>query len=230
MKRYWDLSEAERSNLTSEQVESMLVVECMEKGVARVERPTLEPVPEIEVKRRRYYKVGYDGRYGSKDYYNALFDTAEQAQAFVELAPMVLCNDYTIEEEHKYAQVCVGLCVQAVDLCLQESVLTVKSQIEKRAAAKKRNEQLLKVYNDAAKKVDDAVSGVWDDWRVCREKREEAEAVMKTFEEYVGLCDGNRGQAWTFLGKAYDEYRIADAVQWYGGQEAFLPPSPLPME
>lgn len=213
MNRYWDLTEAERAVLTAEQVEAMLVVECMEKGVARIEKPMLETVEEVSVRKKTYYRVGYDGRYSGKDYFDALFDSPESAQQLIDLNPMAKDSDYSLSTEHKYAKQCSGYCVERIELAMQDDVLNIKPQLERQAAAKKRNESLLSVYNAAAKKVDDAVSGVYEDWRQCRSSMEDAKRIAKTFVEYTGICDGDQDKAMTFLLKAFDTSEVRDAMK-----------------
>lgn len=216
MNRYWDLTEQERAKLTSEQIDALLVVELMEKGVVRVEKPELQPVEEVKPKTERFYGIQVDGEYSSPDQLDICFQSIETAEQFSRMAIMRIKAPYPSYTKHvAYVS---GLTIVPLDLPSAAEVVNVKAELEKAAAAKKANADAMTKYNADSKAVDDAVKGVWDDWQACRGKARDAGKVKTTLAEYLGLCDGNRETAEKFLAKAFDEDRIAEAKEWFGSE------------
>lgn len=215
MNRYWDLSEQERAKLTTEQVEAMLVVELMEKGVVKVEKPTLEPVEEIKLGKTGYFEIQRRGEYGMTGTC-LLFTDAVKAKAFIELQPLWEDSRYEYGHDRKFAMPGRELTIKSVELPTELEVVNMAGIISKNKAAEEANKTKLAEYTKAIKAVDDAVKGVWDDWHTCRAKARDAAKVKDTLIEYLGLCDGNTTAALAFLGKAFDEERIAEAKVWFG--------------
>lgn len=215
MNRYWDLSEQERANLTHEQVESMITVELMEKGVVKVDRPDLQDLPDVDVGKKVAYKVGYDGKYSGKDYFDCVFETPEAAQAFMALLPAKANYDYNIGSQWRYFHPVSGLCVERHELCDHTSVLNVKSLLERREAIKKANAAAMSDYNIASKAVDVALSGMWEDYHDCKDTKRRCDMVLETFREYVGICDGDKQKAMVFLSKAYNPGQLEEARKWH---------------
>lgn len=216
MNRYWDLAETDRAALTRDEVNAFLTVELMKKGVARVSPVELKTVPEVIVDRKKMYKVGFDGRYSGKEYFDCLFSTVEQAQSFIDLMPQHEGSDYSIGSEWKWSQPVTGYAIEPTELSDHASVLTVKSQLEKREQIKKKNDAAVSAHNAAAKKVSEATKGVWEDWYELGEKKNKATRVIETYAEYTTLCAGNESQAYAFLQKAYDNDEIREAFEWFG--------------
>ena len=214
MKRYWDYTERERSEMTSEQVEQLLAVELMEKGVARVDPPILDEVDKVEVPKRTFYGVKHAGRYGSEEAFDCVFDTADQADAFLALKPKYRSHDYSIGAEYDTAMDSV-LSLASFPLCQPQDVTNVKSRIEKSKSAKSANDKKLDDYSKALKTVTSATEGVWEDWRNLRQQTYDMRKVIVTFDEYIRICDGDRDKAKTFLLKAFSEESVGKAFEWF---------------
>lgn len=217
MKRYWDYTERERSEMTSAQVEQLLAVELMEKGVARVDPPILDEVDKIEVQKRTYYGAKHAGRYGTEEAFDCVFDTAEQADAFLALKPKWRNNDYSIGTEYDTAMDSV-LSLASFPLCEPQNVANVRQRIDKAKTAKSSNETKLENYSKALKAVTTATEGVWEDWRELRQQAYEMRKLIGTFNEYVGICDGDRDKAKVFLGKAFLDGQISQAFEWFADE------------
>lgn len=208
MNRYWDLSEKQRSELTEEQVEAMLVVEKMEKGVFDPEPPQLQPIEECPAPDVTMY--GPKARYSKPD---LVFVSPEDAAKFSVKA----CR---VESEYIGGQsICVlgaegDMEIEAVHLYSREAFLKYRSLLEKNGSAKKHNEAEQAKFNEAKKKLDTAVSGVWSNYWECQSKSRDCKKVIETFEEYTRICDGDHLKAFTFLGKAFDDCEIREAFEW----------------
>lgn len=213
MQRYWDYSEKERSELTAEQVEALMVVELMEKGVAKIERPILAEVVTPELPTTTFYEVQHKGDYSNTST-GYVFATLAQAQAFVDAKPIEIANEYPAYT--KYAKPCNGFAVCPVELPSMQAYLDNKLALEKAKAAKESNDKALKEYNDKAEAMHKATNGVWADWRECRQSALDNKRVIDTLAEYTTICDGDRSKAFVFLGKAFQHEQIQAACEWYG--------------
>lgn len=210
MNRYWDLSERERSELDSEQVEAMLAVEMMEKGVTKVEMPELLPVEFPEIPKRVVWTIKQNS-YSRSD---VAYDTADEAAAALKGA-LWLRNQY-VDGTSLYSIEREPLTVEAFEVSEAADVMAAKSQTDKASANKKANDAALKDYNDACRCAREAVEGVWDDYRDRQRDAAKYKKVIATREEYRSLCDGNEDLANTFLAKAYDNETILKAREWFG--------------
>lgn len=210
MNRYWDLSEKDRSELTQEQVESLLTVELMEKGVVKVEPPIKVQVEEISPPSLTLFcvKAGYrDPGCG----YMKAEDAAEAARNAVAL-------DYDYIGGVHYNKLGKGRDVEItpVQVYTPEELQLQRAKIERNNAAKAANTKADEEYKAACKAVEDACSGVWDDWFEQRSTRSRYERIVKTYKEYLTTCDGNEEIAFKFLRKAYLDPEIALALEWFG--------------
>lgn len=212
MERYWDLTEKQRSELTREQVESFLTVELMENGVTKVEPLVLETPTPVELATDTYYQVEGD----EYTHFNAIFRTMEQAQAFVELKPMASDYDYNAGIKNTYLKPCSGYKIGTVKLCRREDIANSRAVLQKNEAIAKANEKATQAYNEACKLVERASAHIFDDWDDCCEKSRSFAKVLATFNEYVGICDGDRFKALVFLCKAFDRTVVDAAREWFG--------------
>jgi len=209
MNRYWNLSPKDRSELTSEQVEALLTVEMMEKGVVKPVEPTLIPVEELPEPDIVLYapKAAYSNP-------NFGYKTPEQAARLLADA-VCISTDYISgtsvsvigDREVEIAEVRV----YSKGLLAENRVL-----IEKNSAAKKQNETAKKEYEAQQRKVTEATQGVWEDYYSRQAEARDNKKVIDTYNEYVQTCDGNTGLAYKFLLKAYCPGAIGDAFDWFG--------------
>lgn len=213
MQRYWDYSEKERSELTAEQVESLMVVELMEKGVTKIDRPILAEVEKPTLPTTTFYEVQHKGDYSNTST-GYVFATLAQAQAFVDAKPIEIANHYPAYE--KYAKPCAGFAICPVEMPNEQAYLESKVALEKAKADKEANDKALKEYNDKAEAMHKATNGVWADWRECRQRASDNKRIIDTLSEYVNICDGDRAKAFVFLAKAFDSEQIAAACEWFG--------------
>jgi len=215
MNSYWDLTEQERAAMTREQVSAFLDVELMQKGVAKVHAPTLHDIPELELPTTEYFGVEFKGDYSMPRDSGFVFTTLEQAQAFINAQPLKKDVDYPADGRN-FAKPCCEGKITPTQLPSEQAVLNTKAQLEEVRTLKEANQKANDTYSEARKAINEATSGVWENWDRCREKMAEAEAVRDTWQEYVKLCDGNTEIARTFLDKLYDPHRIEEAVAWLG--------------
>lgn len=210
MKTYWDYTEKERADFTSNQIDDLLKFELMHKGVLKPEQPVLHEVEEIEVDKQTYFQVKFG--YRALD---AVFETAEKAEEFLRLNPFNCDYDYKIGDGYRYAITPEDVSINPVQLCRYRDIALIKSKLEAIAAAKEANRKATDKYNEDLKITTEACAGVWDDWHLCREKQQQFQQVINTFAEYQKLSDGNDAVARSFLVKAFPEATVCAAAEWF---------------
>ena len=217
MKNYWSYVEKERSEFTEEQVQALLDVELMEKGVLKVKAPELRKIDVVEIPRTRIFRVdNINGR-------DVAFSTIEQARAFMLLKPMGIDYDWQVSSKVEYPVPIEGN-IKEEEIYSRQGVLDMGAQLKKKKADEEHNEKVTEEYREATKKVDRVLNDVWDDWHACRELAAQHAKVRATLEEYQMIADGNKRTAATFLLKAYTEAEVRAAEAWFGETwEAFVP-------
>lgn len=217
MNRYWDLSERERAELTSEMVDSMLSVELMERGVTRVDPPVLLPVEVPSVPRRRLYAIKRNS-YSMSD---VAYESAELAAKAVE-SGLWLSHEY-IGDESIWTVSRETLSIDCIEVADVGDMARVKSENDKAKANKKANDAALKDYKAGLQAVEEACEGVWEDWRECRAKQASYQRIIDTLKEYTAICEGDERKAGVFLAKAFKSPDIAAAREWFGLNVAAAP-------
>ncbi len=215
MIRYWDKSERERAELQEEDVRAMLDVERMEKGLTKPRPPAMRTEPDCEPKTVQFFRVGYksDRYYGSREFFDSIFFTAEDAQAFINLGPRACSSDYQTGDV-KYAVEPEDLAIEAVNIATREEINSLKPRLIERKAAREENSKSQTVYDELCTKWDSGADDIWEDWHKQRRTTEKHQSVMDTWEEYKALAGDERTAA-TFLGKAFSALDIAAAFEWF---------------
>jgi hypothetical protein len=217
MKRYWDYSESERAKLTAEQVEKFLAYELMERGVLQVEPLNLEEPKPVSLPKRRVFLLREgDGAYGTM--LNLGFETIEQAEA---------CRDAIrfIREQQgwqgpHFTRPVKALQIVSEDLPTDDAVTAARSALEAESRIESANETARREYEAACKKVADATSGVWSDWRECQSVEARHQKIRDTLAGYVQMADGNEAMARAFLAKAFSPDEIEEAIGPQAAKEA----------
>jgi mRNA-degrading endonuclease YafQ of YafQ-DinJ toxin-antitoxin module len=208
-RRYWDLSEKERSELTIEQVDSFLEFELMEQGVTKVDEPVLLPVDIAPVQTQLGYALKHTYSKSSVAYRTPEAAAAALKDAFW-LEHQYIAGDYSDIDSGN------AISVESIRYVTQADYLATKSQNDKAAANKKVNDKAQDDYKIAARAVENALSGVWEDYRDCQSKAYRLQRVVDTWKEYLRLCEDNVTTAAKFLAKAFKSDEITAACDWFG--------------
>jgi hypothetical protein len=212
MNRYWDLSEKDRSELESADVEAMLAVELMEKGVKKVDPPKLLAVEFPVIPKKTVWIIKRENYSWSQS--DVAYETAEAAALGIQGA--IWIESAYIGGESSYSIDRTPLKVESLQVAEAADVCAAKSLTEKAAANKKANDAALKDFEAASKCVNEAVEGVWDDWHECRAKAHRYQQVIDTRAEYRAICEGDMVLADKFLLKAYSRDEANAATAWFG--------------
>ncbi len=213
---YWNLSEKARAALTQEQVEQFCGYALMEAGVLRVPPLELTPEPVTPEPQTLVYRVRKRDAFGRG--FDVAFTDALQAHRFAELAPLMVCNEWLGGSTVEYVEPMTPCEVVSVSVYSKPEIDLHKAALRKAAEIRKANEQATQEHAKATKAQDDALSGLWADWMLCRAKAAQMERVAETFAEYVKMA-GSEETAARFLAKAFPAPTIADAVEWFGRPE-----------
>ena len=211
---YWDLSPRDRANLTRDEVEKFIDYELMQKGVLRVEAPTLEPVPEVTFAKRRYYKATASsiGSYGSD---SPIFPTIEQAEAFAALTPLVEVGAYLGDGRHSYVTP-TEVTISPVEMMDAETYHAVAAALARQASIIKKNKEERDEFEKAAKAQDEALRDLWEDWERQRDFDYTFSRVIETWKKYLELSKGDAEIAAGFLTKVHGHEQIREAFEWFG--------------
>lgn len=219
MKTYWDYTDKERSELTEQQVTSLLDVEMMEKGVLKPIPPTLAPIvtPDGIGKRSQFFGVRGKGKYGSDESLGICFETCEQAVAFMQLNPLKEDYEYDVGSEFRYAKPISEMAIETSELFAYETIMAAQSGLKKNKAARDENSRLQSDYQKACAEAGKVTDNVWKDWHRVRANDSEMKRVVSTFKEYHALT-GDKNLALTFLGKIFSQSEIDEAREWFPGE------------
>ena len=216
MQSYWDLSEKERAALNEGEVDALSSYELMNAGVLRpppLELVGEEPMPEAD-------GVAYVLTLGYQDR-EVAWATPEEAAGSIEGALGKIVSEVFGSYPDQIRVRRIGPIVDSdsemvkrVPIYSDEQLSECRGAIEKAASAKAENERRRKADEEAREAHRKALTGMWDDWHRCREEAQNVAAVLATLAEYEKLTEGDHDTAMVFLGKAYTETQIAEAIEW----------------
>lgn len=211
MKRYWDLSGAERAALSDADMQKYCDLELMVAGVLRPEPLKLLPEEPVALEGKQYFAIEAMGKYGSRERFPLLFETAALATSALELACGVCIGDYSHGD---YSAPLSSARVVGVSLPSEEARTARKSALDQLAANKKANEDARKAYEEATKATDAALKDMWANYRGEQALAARVAQVVRTWETYKTMANGDESVARQFLEKAfppeYHECRRSD--------------------
>lgn len=209
MKRYWDYTESERAGLTEAQVEKLLAYELMERGVLQVEALKVEDVQPVEVPGRRVFLLREgDGSYGTM--LPVAFATIEQAEACREAITFI--REQNGWQGPHYTRPVKALQVVSENLPTEDTITAKRTDLAEQARREQANASARREHEEASKKVAEATSVIWSDWRDCQAAEARRQKIRDTLADYVRMTDGDDTLARAFLAKAFPAEEIDEAV------------------
>lgn len=231
MKTYWDYTDKEQAEMQEEQVRALLDVELMTHGVKKPVAPTLVEVPKCPLgDKQKRFAIHAKGKYGSDERFDVLFNTIEQAQAFIDLCPSIADYDYEVGSEFHYLKPVTGAKIAAEDFYTEEQISEFRSELKNRKAKTEANATAQSEYQKACQKAEKITNGVWSDWFAKQAIRRDMLEIVSTFKQYTSLAGGNAAIAITFLAKAYTPENIAQAREWFPNELPAEPATEQPKE
>jgi len=191
MKKFADLSKVEVLNLTTEQIEKYVDLQCAIDGVRLL--PLLVSEPEKPaMATTTAYKVG-DLVFLDMEKAQGVADAINDAQAWTSN------YDYNVGYDYRFLKRCNVSEVSTIKAFSPEEWVEIKDRMQEYAVKRKEYEQQIKEYKEFA----DARARVSRDiWEVVDEYRDEQaniEQIRQKFTQYLDLAEGNNRIAIGFL-------------------------------
>jgi len=213
MNRYWDMTEQQRAAMTRDEVAAFLDVELMEKGIKKLPPLELQEERVVSYEKQEFYEI-YAGDY-SGSATGIIFGSIEDANAFTKLKSFKKDYNWNLGgSELSWCEPLQHVSVTPVSFPTKAVVMQIASLLKENKAIKDSNEKQTKARAEQISAIDKATKGIWDDWQDCKQKKSRCEQLIATFQEYVGLCDGDRHKALVFLKKVHDDASIQEATLW----------------
>lgn len=211
---YWNLTEKQRAELTSEQVEGFLDAELMEQGVLKVPPLVLDPeIESPELAKRTFYRVRFRGQPDIE----LAFASAEAAATFAALKPLKTAREYlagawshSVEHAFELIEPDVVTC----QLASSDDMRSVKGALDRAAKVRIENENKRDEHTKATREQTKVMDVLWSDWHRCRGLDRDHRRVVETFEDYKRIAGGNTTVAARFLLKPFTREQIAAAAEW----------------
>lgn len=215
MQSYWEYSEKERSELTREEVETLLKHARMTEGIVIPPEPVKPAEDEpVSVERETFYAIKVPGRWGGETTLDVFFRRREDAEFFCGVPVVHSDYDLDVGSDWKFSKPIVATGIEEQQLCKPVSLDAIRDELARRRSEKDAYNKALKKYYDAVEKSNSATRDIWQDWREQLDNAERFARIRATFEEYLEILDGDRVKAKTFLEKAFDPVDITKAFAW----------------
>ncbi|UCG53602.1 MAG: hypothetical protein JSW58_08595 [Candidatus Latescibacterota bacterium] len=217
MRRYWDLSERERAELNSEEIENFRQVELMEKGLVVPEKPKGIELEDVSVESVKFYVISYVGRYSHSEDLGIAFSCPEDAEAFLALRPRFVDYDTAIGSDYKTSTPLDHReppSIKPIGLFPKDKLDSVKEALRSNKKKKEAHRDASNAYQRKLQEIYKESEAIISDWHQCIEKREAVKSLLRTWNRYVELAEGDEAIAGRFLAKAYEREEIQDAFAW----------------
>ncbi len=193
MNRYWDVPALERARLTADQVEAMVQVHLMEKGIVTPEPPTLMPVPEKPDpgERRQVFQLG-------NSWAGLIFDNLHDAEAVAAMPTSTTDYFGDCGTEYKFAVPCQAE-IKPITVYDRDRIIAIRAHMAKAKEIEETNKEMSSAYDKAIRECGAEAAEVWEDWSLRRKIGGELDQVVRTWERFLGLSDGNEQVAAKFL-------------------------------
>lgn len=212
MKLYEDIPEDQRHLLTRIEIDELCTAELATLGYTRPKVPVFEAENDVDINTKTFFFV--DGEGYSKDF-NALFESAEDAKAFIALNPKKRDYVHNGGDVLYQAQAVCGLTISSVEMPTEADLLGVQPAKVEAAEARQRNATLRQEFETETKVCNDLVESVLTEWRDRIETERSRQALRDVFEEFVSLADGNQAVAAKFMLKRNSLKACQDAIKGF---------------
>lgn len=206
-KTYWDHTEEERAELSSDNIEELIKYELMQQGVLKPSPPVYETEAPPKLSSTNYYKVVLKFQSWGRDEIPVLFKNPVDARTFLEMEWDFL--DY--EHSEHCARSRTEQEIVSVELPSYDEVVAHQAAIKTARKATERNEQKRRDYEKQLEEVARASSGVWSDWHRCLAQRDHLERIRQVYQEYFEMA-GDSQVALRFLLKVKD-FEVEDITK-----------------
>lgn len=218
MKDFEDLTDREVAELTEEELQAYQKMALMEAGCV------IPPAPKapdlVEPKAALRQKVYYQVQAGKGSYKSviagAVFETLEQAQAFINLKPFDSDYDYRVGHQYKHAEPLKDPVIEPVTLYEKEDIDKIKPILVSNETKRKEHAEEVQERDKAVESAARITEWITNKWLECRQNQRHYTAVLATFAEYLAMTENDKSVATRFLVKAYGQETLRTVVEWFG--------------
>jgi len=201
MKTFADLSDLEKVELTTEQVQYYAKIDCANRGVVIPQKPINE-LKQVIAPTQNYFQIGYE---------SFVFETMDDAQAYIDAKSKSFRvvsigsnfdskSQFISEKMNDYKE------IKTIALYTKEETADLKSILEYNSEVSKE----LKVYSEALSKYNEIESVIWEEIQEINYKNSRENFYDKIYKDYLELAGGDIKIAYTFFDKAYRNISLND--------------------
>ena len=214
---FFDLTEKQMSQLTSDEVKEFVAYHLMVKGVPQPVEPVYWDIEEPDIPSRVMYKVEFteeDGWVSTSP--DVLFDSQEEAMKAGELfckSGKISTSEYLNGSSYKYTKGPAHMKVVTVPVYTKKDIDESRSLLNQADLKRKQNEEAKRMYNRALEEADKATSDIWDAHSVACSKALDMDRIKATHTTYNELASDPE-TALLFLENTYGKDKVADYLEW----------------
>lgn len=199
MKKIQDMTIDEICELTEEQLDRRIKLECADQGI-----PLLKEPPTIEAFDLTKDVVAY--KINGVEFYIKNQESAQELLKFLEKIQSDLFRekyDWHMGYDIKWLQREESEFSITTELFYRQDLVKEKEQfLIKRKNIKDQFEKEKKDYEESSSKYRKIANGVYADYYEAKRTKEQIQKAQDTFKEYVSLADGDQEKAKSFFDKA----------------------------
>lgn len=203
MRRIEDLNREELLALTDEEIKRFIDIECAHEGISILGDPPNPPIAPEQKRNLTLYKVG-DIYFGKK----------EEAEAVVQLLARATLYSFRYlggywDSNFRYAEPTTDVPqIQIENFFDEAEIRAVKSKLETYVAEKKVYDRRKDEYEKQVAATESCSSKVYDRISEAREYKDELDHIVRTYNKYLDLAEGDRKIAWNFFESALPKMNL----------------------
>lgn len=197
MKRLSEHSREELANLTDEQYDMLVDLECMHEGAPlSIEKPRYKELPTVPGPNLEVYEVcGFV--LTDKSEADKLVEAIKELQSCVELD-----YNYRISSDYRYISdknVKPSMDIRTRGVYTKEAYTEIKSTLENIKAIKEYNDELREDYEERCEQRNNVIHDICEAIRTAVDELEELRAATEVYKKYLDLSNGNEEVAQNFF-------------------------------
>lgn len=215
MKRYFDYSDAELTKMTEEEINQLIEMECMVKGVSCIYfKPQLKELAEIPNPNRMLY-----------EFYGIYFLDMDEVYEFVEFfssckSIVKLDYDYNLGHSYKYFKPVQkkSLNINQTECYDLETFESVKEDLKSNKEIEKYNSSLTDDFNKKLEEYEEIKKEVHAAIKKAQIREYEFENAKYMFQKYLSMSKGDIEIAKDFFNQTEYYSLLNRILEYYGGE------------
>lgn len=201
MKTFSDLSDLEKTELSTEQVQYYAKIDCANKGIIIPIKPVLE-LKKVEEPTQNYFQVGYE---------SFVFEKIEDAQNYIDSKAKAfqiktIGNNYDSRSQYVSERASDYKEIKTIVLYAKEQSLELKDILEHNATVSKE----LKAYEESLVEYNKIESAIWEEINEINYRNSRVDFYNKIYNDYLELANNDISIAYNFFEKSYGKIQLND--------------------